>query len=445
VKIRTEPADLPRWLRISVVAGIVAMAAVAGAFTYRWYYQPTTLTVAVGSADGEAVRIMSAIAARLVSRNASVRLDVIETPSALDAANAFSSGKTDLAVVRGDAGDLSQAQAVIVMARLVALLIAPPGSSIEKITDLKRGTIGVVGGEINRAVVSALADEYDLSRTVKFRNLAPADVRRAIDAKEVQAILAVVPLAEKYLSLIRGLFPQTAKSVPVLIPIDAAAAIAEKKRAYESFDVPKGALRGSPPVPSDDLTTIRVTLYLVAKKQLDDDLITELTEALLNARRDIIGDQPILAQVTAPDTDADAYLPVHAGAAAFFNGTQESFLDKWSNAIFLAPMVFGALVSVLAAGWKFVRAGETEAPKRALDSVYALGRRIRTTETEAELSDIEREIDGLLEAQRSKVAEGDENALDATTLNVAAHRLEYLIHDRRAAIAARSGGNPPER
>src|SRR4029450_7226843 len=109
---------------------------------------------------------------------------------------------------------------------------------------------------------------------------------------------------------------------------------------------------------------------------------------------------------------------------AFFSGTQESFLDKWSNAIFLAPMVFGALVSVLAAGWKFVRAGETEAPKRALDSVYALGRRIRTTETEAELSDIEREIDGLLEAQRSKVAEGDENALDATTLNVAAHRLE---------------------
>ena len=422
------------------------MAAVAGAFTYRWYYQPTTLTVAVGSADGEAVRIMSAIAARLVSKNADVRLNVVETPSILDAANAFSSGKTDLAVVRGDVGDLSQAQAVIVMARLVALLIAPPGSSAEKITDLKRGTtIGVVGGDINRAVVSALTDEYDLSRTLKFRNLEPADVRRAVETREVQAILAVVPLAEKYLALIRGLYPQSLKSGPVLIPIDSAGAIAEKKRAFESFDIPKGTLRGSPPIPSDDLTTLRVTLYLVARKKLDDDVVTELTEALMNARRDIIGDLPILAQVTAPNTDADAYLPVHAGAAAFFNGTQQSFLDKWGNAIFLAPMLFGALVSMLAAGWKFLRAGEVVTPKQALDSLYALARRIRTTETEAELSDIEREIDGLLEAQRSKVAADDENALEVTTLNVAAHRLEYLIHDRRAAIAARSGGAPPER
>ena len=36
-------------------------------------------------------------------------------------------------------------------------------------------------------------------------------------------------------------------------------AIAEKERAYESFDVPKGTLRGSPPVPEDDLTTLRTS------------------------------------------------------------------------------------------------------------------------------------------------------------------------------------------
>src|SRR5262249_22849238 len=113
--------------------------------------------------------------------------------------------------------------------------------------------------------------------------------------------------------------------------------------------------------------------------------------------------------------------------------------------IFLAPMILGALVSVVAAGWKFVRAGEGGAPKQALDSLYVLGRRIRTTKTEAELSDIEREIDGLLQAQRSKVTAGDEDAVDVTALNVAAHRLEYLIHDRRVTIAANPGGGQRER
>ena len=86
-------------------------------------------------------------------------------------------------------------------------------------------------------------------------------------------------------------------------------------------------------------------------------MVTGLTQSLMNARRDLLGEMPILAQVAAPDTDPDAYLPVHPGAAAFYNGTQQTFLDKWGNAIFLAPMIFGGLISVAAAAWKFLRVG----------------------------------------------------------------------------------------
>ena len=53
-------------------------------------------------------------------------------------------------------------------------------------------------------------------------------MRRALETKEVRAVLIVMPLAEKYLALLRGLFPQSAKSGPVLIPIESAGAIAEK-------------------------------------------------------------------------------------------------------------------------------------------------------------------------------------------------------------------------
>jgi len=119
-----DSIGMPRWLRVVLVAGVVILLAGSAAFAYRWYSRPTTLTIAVGSLDGEAARIISAIAARLVSMRAPVRLSVVDTSSALEAANAFSSGKADLAVVRGDVGDLSQAQAVIVVAHAVALLIA---------------------------------------------------------------------------------------------------------------------------------------------------------------------------------------------------------------------------------------------------------------------------------------------------------------------------------
>jgi hypothetical protein len=88
------------------------------------------------------------------------------------------------------------------------------------------------------------------------------------------------------------------------------------------------------PVPDDDVTTLQVSFYLVGKKSLDNDMIASFTQALTSARRDVVGEFPILAQVKAPDTDAGAYLPVHPGAAEFYNGNQQTFLDKWSNAIF---------------------------------------------------------------------------------------------------------------
>ena len=50
-------------------------------------------------------------------------------------------------------------------------------------------------------------------------------------------------------------------------------------------------------------------------------------------------------------------------------------------------------------------------------------RRISKVDSERELADIEDEIDDILKAQRAMAASGDENAVDASTLNIAAHRL----------------------
>ncbi len=429
---------LPFWLRFVLLVGVLALASGASLLAYRYYTRPAMLSVAVGSIDGEAAKAMSAIASQLVSTNAPVRLKVIDSGTALEAANAFSAGKADLAVVRGDVGDLSQAQAVVVVSHVVVLIVAPPGSTIDSIDKLKGRRVGVIGGDANTKIVDVLSKEYGFDREKVFKDIALPDARRAIQSKEVSALLVVIPLAEKYLSLLRGIFQQSPKSSPLLIPIDSAGAIAEAERAYESFDVPKGTLRGAPPVPDDDLTTLRASLYLVANKKLSSDLIGTLTQTIMHVRRELLGEQPIFAQITTPSTDADAYLPLHPGAAAFYNGTQQSFMDEYSNWIYLTPMALGGAATVLAAAWKFLGIGNpvSEGP---LDSLYALGRRIRKAGTEAELSDIEEEIDGILKAQRAKSAAGDESAVDDATLNVAAHRLESLIHDRRTMLATRPG------
>src|SRR5450631_129765 len=427
------PVKLPFWLRIVLVVAILILAAGGGLFGYRYYTHPVTLTVAAGSLDGEASKAMSAIASHLVSINAPIRFKVIDTGTALEAAQAFAAGKVNLAVVRGDVGDFSQGGSVVVVAHVVALIIAPPGSSIDSIDALKGHTLGVIGGNANSKLVDVLSKEYGLVRAKVFKDVTLADARRALQSKEIGALLVVIPLSEKYLSLVRGFFQQGPKSLPVLVGIDSAGAIAQAERAYESYDVPKGTLRGNPPVPDDDLTTLRTSLYLVANKKLSSDLVATLTQTIMSVRRDLMVEQPIFAQITAPSTDPDAFLGLHPGAAAFYNGTTQSFMDEYGNWIYLTPMILGGIATALAGAWKFLGIGESES-EAPLDALYALSRRIRKADTEAELSDIEDEIDRILAAQRAKAAAGDESAVDATTLNVAAHRLENLIHDRRATI-----------
>jgi hypothetical protein len=124
----------------------------------------------------------------LAVNNARVRLKLVETAGPIESAAAFSSGKTDLAVVRGDVGDLSQAQAIVVLAQAAALLVAPPGSATTDMAALKRMTVGVIA-DTNQKLVSVLTKAYDLDRAnVVFKNVALDQVRRSSDTMEICAL-----------------------------------------------------------------------------------------------------------------------------------------------------------------------------------------------------------------------------------------------------------------
>ena len=430
---------LPLWVRAVLLAGVFCIVAGAGLVAYRLYSQPATLTIAVGSFDGEAKQTASIIAGRLATIDSPVRLKVEDSGSVLDAAKAFAAGTADLAVVRADVGDLSQARTVAMTAHGVVMIVAPPGSSITSIAKLRDHTVGVVGGEINHGVVEVLKKEYDLGRAnVVFRDIAPAEARHAVQTKQVSALLLVVPLTGKYLAFVKGLFPESPNSSPVLIPIDSAGAIADVKGPYESFDIPKGTLRGSPPVPDDDVTTLRVAYYLVANKHLSSGVVADLAKKVMSVRRDLVSEQPLLLGLAAPETDPDAYLSVHPGAAAFYNGTQESFMDRYGNAIYLTPMALGAIASIFAAAWRFLGVRPIETTGATLDALCGLPARIRNSGTEAELMAIEDEVDDVVRAQLTKSTASDESASEISALMSAAHRLDNLIHHRRTMLAARA-------
>jgi hypothetical protein len=192
-------------------------------------------------------------------------------------------------------------------------------------------------------------------------------------------------------------------------------------------------------VPSDDLTSLRVSYFLVANKSVSADDITDLTQSLVDVRRDLLSQYPILAQAAAPSTDADALIPIHPGAATYYNGNQQSFLDKYDDKLYYGSLLLGSLISIIIAAWRF--AGSGIASQSMLEPLYELGNEIKGARTEAELEEIEKRIDDMLKAELARNANGEgADSTEMAALSIAAHRLQYLMSHRRTLLRGGSAG-----
>jgi TRAP transporter TAXI family solute receptor len=426
---------LPRWLRIVLVLSLGILGAGAGLFGYRYFTQPTTLTIATGSLDGDVPRIMSAIAARMASTNAPVRLKVVDKGTAQEAAKEFAAGKVDLTIARADTVDLSLARTVLTVTHGVVLIVVPPASPIEDMDGLKGKTVGVIAGDTNRQVIAAVTKEYALeSVKVNFKDLTLTEVPQAFQTRQIQALLVVMPLSEKYITMLREIFPRNAKAPLGLVPIESAGAIEAVSPPYKSYELPKGTLRGSPPVPDDDLTTLRVPFYLVANKNLSDDVVAGLTKSMMEARRDLAGEYPLLAQVTSPSTDKDAYVPIHPGAAAVFDGDEKTVFDKYGDQFFYGSMLLGTMMSILAAIWKFMTRDIGKPDERPSMRLYALVGKINEVKSEAELATIEQQVDEILKDELEKCSAGKVEPGEMGAISLASQRLQYLMAQRRLTL-----------
>ncbi|TDR90197.1 TAXI family TRAP transporter solute-binding subunit [Enterovirga rhinocerotis] len=423
---------LPLWLRLTMATGLLLIGVAASFGVYRYLSRPVTLTIAV-SEEGHTLQLLNALAGRMAETSKDLRLKVVPTSRMLEAASLFGAGKVDLAVLRADLENQGDARAVAIIAQSVVLLFLPHGSPVEDVDGLKGKTIGVVDGDVNGRIVGAIAESYGFDRA-RFRDLTREDARTALQTRQVQALLVVTPLTYRALATMRAQFGLKSKQRPELLAIDQAAAIAAGARYLESHELPKGTLSGSPSLPDEDLTTLQVPVNIVAQRKLDDATVAALTRFIIDAKGELSGKYPALALLRAPETEKDAYIPLHPGAAAYYEGDEKSFFDRYGDALFYGPMALGGLASLFAGLWRFLAIGAPAPDAHPVVRLVGLLPRIRAATDEAVLDAIEDEIDDIVAPELSDRTErqADEKGSD---LELAVSRLEQAVARRRRTLA----------
>ncbi|HLJ01597.1 MAG TPA: TAXI family TRAP transporter solute-binding subunit [Bradyrhizobium sp.] len=425
----------------AVLAGVLALiGALAGG--YYFAVRPVVLRIAVGPANSDDLRVVQALSQAFVQTHSQIRLRPIQTEGAAASAEMIAEGKADLAIVRGDLHVPKNAQAVATLRKNVAVLWVPPsikgkkaGAKIAKIAQLAGHRIGVVGRTpANVDLLKVILQQYGVDpNKIELVQFPTSEATEAIRNQKADAYLAAGPLNSKITADAIAASTRDGKA-PTFLGIDSAEAIAQNHPMYEAAEIPAGAFGGSPDRPEDEVKTISFSHHIVARKDLSEATIAAFTRQLFAIRQTVMTEFPLAAKIETPDTDKDAFIPVHPGAAAFVDGEEKTFLDRYSDIIWWGLMALSALGSVGAwfAGYlKKDERGDNSSLREKLLEMIAIARRCDTIE---ELDRMQSEADDILRDTLQCFEHGaiEEGAL--TSFNIALEQFHHAVADRKALL-----------
>lgn len=425
-------------------AALVALATIGIYF----YEKPTSLRVAV-SRGSEFQKLLTTLNQQFVHTHSDIRLKLVPTSDERASAKAIEAGSADLAVVRSDISMPTNAQTALILAHVSAVVVAPPGVPFANFSDLNGKRIAVVetehSGDANRHLLATIESQYSLGpEAIRKAVVSLSELPRLLRSGEIDAVFAVglfdAPHISEIVSTVSKEGPVA--GAPIFIPIREAKAIAEKFPGLEENEILRGAFGGSPSRPAENIETIGATVRLVAENDLDNATVGEVTRLILAYRGVAAATTAVANHIEAPSTDKGEVLPTHPGAAAFFDGEEESFFEKYSDLIYISAMVGSVLISGLATlASRMAVTGYARFDRLMEDALTILkaGREAADLET---LSKLEIQIDEIL---TQSLAAGEMPKLDGhqlAALTLAVQQARLAISERRSELTLRPSSPP---
>ena len=292
--------------------------------------------------------------------------------------------------------------------------------------------VGRTPANIN--LLKVILQQYGVDpNKVEIVQFPASEIADAIRSQKADAYLAAGPVNSRITADAVAASTRDG-AAPTFLAIDSAEAIAQNHPVYEASEIPAGAFGGSPDRPDDEVKTISFSHHIVARKDLSDSTIAAFTRQLFAIRQAVMAEFPLAAKIETPDTDKDAVIPVHPGAAAFVDGEEKTFLDRYSDYIWWGLMGLSAMGSAGAwfAGYlkKDERNNNASLRERLLDMLGAA----RTCDSVEELDRMQAEADDILRDTLQCFEHGavEEGAL--TAFNIALGQFHNAVADRKALL-----------
>jgi TRAP transporter TAXI family solute receptor len=427
-------------------AGLLLFVAAAGGL--YWALRPVTLKIAVGPPNSDDQKLIQALAQTFTRDQSSVRLAPVTTDGAAESIALLKAGKADLAVARGDLEMPADAESVAILRKNVVVLWAPsglpakgskksPAAKIKSIDDLAGHRVGVIGRtQANVTLLRVIIKESGVDPDkVAVTQFGTGQIAELAKDPAIDAYMAVGPLDSKITTEAIAATART-KGEPKFLPIDVSEAIAQKHPLYESEEIAGSTFNSSPARPEDKVETVSVNHLIVARKSLSETAVGGFVRQLFTVRQVLAREVPGAAKIEKPDTDKDAALPAHQGAAAYIDGTERTFLERYSDVFWFAILVLSGLGSAGAWLRHYLKRDEREQTSLHREKLLQMISRAREADSLDELAAMQHEVDATLRETLQSYDDGAIEEGDLSAFGLVLEQFHRAVIDRRMAIAA---------
>ena len=449
-EVPTPPAEEPparsRVVRsnrrqVLLFAALTLILTVATVWGGRiWLKNSETLIFAVGDANSLEARFATKLAAVLKTNSSRLRLKIVPNADSARALAAFDRRQADLAVLRTDARVPPRARALAILEHDVLLLISPGSKKIKSLAELKKKKIAVLAdGDNSAAFVRSVLEISDGPDGGSRVQMAPPDstFEKLFASGGYGAAIAIAHTSK----IIKDKsYAQSARHGGfTLNAVDGAKALARKNPGISEETLATGMLSSSPAIPDDDLDTIGLQWLLVAQSRISSATAGDLARTIYENKAELALEDGFASRIEPADVDKDAFIVAHQGAAEYINDDTKSFMDRYSDLLYLGVAALSVIGSIFAAIYTKITRVAPEKAGQLATAILDIGERIEHADSLDSLEALQDELEGILRGAVIGLRDGTISSDGLDTFKLGYEFVRDEIGMRRESLKRHAG------
>lgn len=357
--------------RLETLLLSAAILLCGGAAVTYYLTRATTLTIAVAPKDGTEPALIQAFSNALQANQANIRLNITSFDDTRESAAALQNGHADLAVVRPDIAIPRNGLTLAILRDQAMIIVSPKSAGIDEFRELAKKRLGFIAEhQADLAVIKSLGAFYNLDIAVQGKDvrresdasdrlvtlvpLSETDVPTAFAKRTIDAVIIIIaPAAPRALRLVQSVIEVSKGRTVNFVAVPDDDAVIERLPKLQAVTIPAGLFHGIPKAPAEEVKTVGTSYRLMARSSLSRTLASDVTQHLFEMRSEMAESTEAADYILPPSYDStvaatSARLPNHPGAIDYFEREQKSFIDRYSDLVYLVALLAGGLGSVFA-------------------------------------------------------------------------------------------------